>query len=264
MNNAPSRDSYYAVSQSWAEERDASARRSRTLAWTIASVAAGIALLEAVALAALAPLKTVEPYTLLVDRATGHTQVLRGAGTSEITPDSALTQSLLAQYVVARESFDITDIAYEYRKVALWSGPEARRDYAGKMQASNPLSPFNRLPRTSIVRTTVRSVSPLGQNAALVRFETERVDQGQDQGVPAYWVAVLRYRFVRAPASLEDRLINPLGFQVTHYRRDQEAPPAAPPTTASPAPLATPAAAVTAAPPVARPSSVQPSGAAQR
>lgn len=225
MNNPPSRDSYYAASQSWADERDASFRRSRALAWTIASVAAGVALLEAVALAALAPLKTVEPYTLLVDRATGHTQVLRGSGASVITPDNALTQSLLAQYVVARESFDITDIAYEYRKVALWSAPEARRDYAGKMQASNPLSPFNRLPRTSIVRTTIRSVSPLGQNSALVRFETERVDQGQDQGPHAYWVAVLRYRFVQAPASLDDRLINPLGFQVTHYRRDQEAPP---------------------------------------
>ena len=248
MNRTPTRDSYYAVSQSWADERDASFRRSRALAWTIASVAAGIALLEAVALAALAPLKTVEPYTLLVDRATGHTQVLRGAAASTITPDSALTQSLLAQYVVARESFDITDIAYEYRKVSLWSGSETRRDYAGKMQASNPLSPFNRLPRTSIVRTTIRSVSPLGANSALVRFETERVDQGQDQGPHAYWVAVLRYRFVQAPASLDDRLVNPLGFQVTHYRRDQEAPPPALQIATPPALAAAPAAQASAAP----------------
>ena len=248
MKSAPSRDSYYVASQSWADERDTSFRRSRTLAWTIASVATGIALLEAVALAALAPLKTVEPYTLLVDRATGHTQVLRASGASVITPDNALTQSLLAQYVVARESFDITDIAYEYRKVALWSGSEVRRDYAGRMQASNPLSPFNRLPRTSVVRTTIRSVSPLGQNAALVRFETERIDQGQDQGPHAYWVAVLRYRFAQAPASLDDRLINPLGFQVTHYRRDQEAPPVFPQVAPAPAPPAVPPAFAAAAP----------------
>ena len=38
-----------------------------------------------------------------------------------------------------------------------------------------------------------------------------------------WWAAQIRYRYSGEPMSLEDRLANPLGFQVIEYRRDQEA-----------------------------------------
>lgn len=228
IDAAAHRDSYYAEAESWAADRQQGLRRSRTIAWTIAGIAAGIAILEAVALAALAPLKTVEPYTLLVDKTTGFAQVLKGSATDGIEPDAALTQSMLAQYVIAREGFDISALQTNYRKVALWSADTARRSYLATIPASNPDSPLNRYPRTTVIATTIRSVSPIGPSTALVRFDTERVDQGQEGGPRAAWVAIIRYRFARIPMSIDDRLVNPLGFQVTSYRRDQEALPAPP------------------------------------
>ena len=36
------------------------------------------------------------------------------------------------------------------------------------------------------------------------------------------WVAIVSFRFVNLPETEQDRLINPLGFQVTAYRIDQE------------------------------------------
>lgn len=218
------RDLYYARAAAWAEDREASLRLSRRIAWLVASVAAGIAMLEAVALALLTPLKTVMPYTLLVDRHTGFVQPLKGNGADPLTADWALVQSLLAQYVIAREGFDIATISADYRKVALWSGEGARSDYLAVIPAANPASPLRQYPRTTVVAVRVKSVSPLGQGSALVRFETERRDQGQATGIKSDWVSVVRYRFSGAPMALEDRLINPLGFQVVHYRRDQEAP----------------------------------------
>lgn len=225
---------YYPDARSWAEDRQLSAQRSQKLAWSIAGVAVLVACLEAFALAALAPLKRVEPYTLLVDRQTGYTRILKGDGVEQITADEALTQSLLAQYVIARESFDITTIGQEYRKVGLWSAETARSGYVATMQTDNPASPFRRLPRTSLVTTRIKSVSQLGRRTALVRFETARLDQGQVEANWAPWVAVVHYRFARAPMSLDDLLLNPLGFQVTQYRRDQEAV-----ATDSPAPVVT-------------------------
>lgn len=231
-----STDDYYARAASWAEDRQAGLRASRRTAWIVAGVAVGVAALEALALVALAPLKTVVPYTLLVDRHTGYVQALKGTGPDTVSPDSALTQSLLAQYVIAREAFDIASIQGQYRKVALWSADAARRDYLATIPEANPASPLTRLPRTSIVAVTVKSVSPIGPNAALVRFETLRIDQGQQGGEREAFVAVIRYRFSGAPMAIEDRLVNPLGFQVTRYRRDQEA--VTPPE--QPAPLPTP------------------------
>lgn len=228
------RATYYAEAKSWADDREAQIKRSRSLAWIVAGIAIAAVVLEAVALASLAPLKRVEPYTILVDRQTGYTQMLKGDGVARITADDALTQSMLAQYVIARESFDITTVAGDYRKVGLWSAETARSGYVAAMQSDNPASPFRRLPRTSIVATRIKSVSKLGPATALVRFDTERLDQGQQSAVSEPWVAVLRYRFARAPMSLDDRLINPLGFQVTQYRRDQEAPPRPEPSPAAP------------------------------
>lgn len=219
------REAYYARSAGWAEDRQDALRLSRRVAWLVAGIAAGIAVLEAVALALLIPLKTVVPYTLLVDRTTGYVQMLKGTSPDSITADGALTQSLLAQYVIAREGFDIAMIGANYRKVALWSGEPVRGEYLAMMPATNPASPLQRIPRTSVVAVHVKSVSPLGPNTALIRFETERLDQGQLNGPREAFVSVIRYRFSGAPMALDDRLTNPLGFQVTHYRRDQEAPP---------------------------------------
>jgi type IV secretion system protein VirB8 len=228
------RDIYYAKAAAWADDREASLRLSRRIAWLVAGVAAGIAILEAVALTLLTPLKTVVPYTLLVDRQTGFVQPLRGNGADPLTADWALVQSLLAQYVIAREGFDIASIASDYRKVALWSGDAARSDYLALMPANNPASPFRRYPRTAVLSVQVKSVSPLSAGSALVRFDTDRRDQDQTSGTRESWVSVVRYRFSGAPMAMEDRLINPLGFQVVHYRRDQEAPAPVPVAPAAP------------------------------
>ncbi len=222
-------DAYYREADSWANDRQDHLRKSRRIAWIVAGAAGAIAIFEASALMFLAPLKTVIPYTLMVDRHTGYVQALKPIDAQKIAPDAALTQSFLVQYVVARESFDIDELQSNYRKVSLWSAEGAKTDYVTSVQASTPGSPLSRYPRSTVVDTSVKSVSPLGGNAALVRFDTQRRDaSGQAQPARA-WVAVIRYRFSTEPLQMEDRFVNPLGFQVVRYRRDAEAlPPPAP------------------------------------
>jgi type IV secretion system protein VirB8 len=218
-------DAYYAEAASWNRDRVQAMRSSYRIAWWIAGVAAAIALLEAIALVLLTPLKTVEPYTLMVDKTTGYVQALKPLDQAKIAPDSALTQSFLVQYVIAREGFDMGTLNANYRKVALFSADTARSSYLQQMQISNPDSPLNLYPRTTTIDVQVKSVSPIGRNAALVRFDTVRTDAGAQPHPPSSWVAIIHYRYSSAPMSLEDRFVNPLGFQVTSYRKDQEVPP---------------------------------------
>ncbi|HEX9932251.1 MAG TPA: VirB8/TrbF family protein [Allosphingosinicella sp.] len=216
-------EGYYREAESWASDRQEGLRKSRKMAWIVAGIASAVALLEAGALILLAPLKTVVPYTLLVDRQTGFVQAVRPLEAQQIAGDTALTQSFLVQYVVKRESYDFDQVQANYRDVTLWSAEAARAQYIAMMQASNPESPLNRYPRNSVVETHVKSVSPVARNVAMVRFETRlRRPDGQTAPIGAY-VAVLRYRFSAEPVSQEDRFENPLGFQVVRYRRDQEA-----------------------------------------
>lgn len=230
------RDAYYREAESWSRDWQDGLRKSRRVAWIVAGAAGLIAVLEAFALMLLTPLKTVEPYTLLVDRNTGYVQALKPLEPGQVSGDTALTQSFLVQYVIARESFDIDTLQPSYRKVALWSAETARSGYVAAMQASNPESPLARYPRSTIVETRVRSVSPVRPGVALVRFETVRRDAGGRVQAPSAWVAVLRYRYSGEPMQVEDRYVNPLGFQVLRYRRDPEAMPAVAET---PAPVVT-------------------------
>lgn len=222
-------EAYYSEGDSWATDRNRALRRSRQIAWWVAGAAVLVAILEALALAFLAPLKTVVPYTLLVDRQTGYVQALKPLESDAITADRALTQSFLVQYVIAREGFDVDTLQRDYRKVALWSAGAARRDYMAEMQVSNPESPLARLPRSAIVDVRVRSVSSLGTESAMVRYETVRRGPS-GQGQPQLWVAVIRFGYTGEAMSIEDRLTNPLGFKVIRYRRSAEIPPSPLPT----------------------------------
>jgi len=238
----PRRDAYYAEAGSWAADRHDSLRASRRLAWIIATIAISLAFLEALSITLLVPLKTVVPLTLLVDRHTGYVEALKDLKPGTVSADTALTQSFLVQYVIARESFDMSDIRPQYRKVALWSAQAARSDYLGLMNADNPQSPLNLYPHTSLVETRIKSVTPMTAQSAMVRFDTRRQD-ADGRAYPAEnWVAVIDFHYSGMPMAQEDRYINPLGFQVLRYRRSAESltPPvnfvAELPTSAEPQP----------------------------
>ena len=231
--NREALDAYYKEAATWNRDRLDALDRSRRTAWWVAGSAAAVAILLALTLILLMPLKTVVPYTLMVDKTTGYVQALKPINPDKIAPDTALTQSFLVQYVIARESYDVDTVRTNYNKVALWSAETARGDYLSFMQVSNPASPLNAYGRNTVIETEVKSVSPVNSNAALVRFDTIRRDANGVAQPPRAWVALIRYRYSGEPMKLEDRFINPLGFQVLRYRNDPEtAPP--PVTTAVP------------------------------
>ncbi|MDG5488835.1 VirB8/TrbF family protein [Sphingomonas sp. BGYR3] len=239
---ATDRTAYYREAATWSQDRQAALRRSRRIAWIVAATLAVIALFEALAIMLMMPLKTVEPYTLLVDRQTGFVQAVKPLEPARIDGDTALTQSFLVQYVVARESFDINALQPTFRKVALWSADSARSRYIAGMQASNPDSPLQLFPRSTIVETIVKSVTPMGPETAMVRFDRRRIDVGGAAMPLGSFVAVMRFRFSGEPMRAEDRFLNPLGFQVTQYQRSPEVlpPPPGPAERSSPATQAQP------------------------
>ena len=216
---------YLNSAESWAADRTRSDARVLRMALIGAGVLGVIALCEGVALITLTPLKTVVPYTLLVDRQTGYVEALKPLERQIVAPDTALTRSLIAQYIIAREGFDIDSLRDDYRKVALWSSGEARDRYVASMRAANPASPLATLPRRALVEVQIRGISSLGSNTSLVRFSTTRTDPGGQPQPPQTWQAVITYRFAGAAMTEADRLINPLGFEVTRYRRDAEMVP---------------------------------------
>jgi len=236
---------YYEAASTWAQDTHETLRRSRRTAWIIAGIAVGIAAIQAVALVVLVPLKQTMPYTITVDRETGYVQTTRGVNLGTLSETEAVAQSFVVQYVLARETFDAADYREQYRKTLAWSQGSAETEYKRDWDQSNPNGIQSRVSPNTRIQVTVKSVTILGPRSAMIRFDTERSEGGGMPGMRQPWVASVVYSFSGKPINEQDRYLNPLGFQISSYRRDAETTqpvpmPAAPlPMVPAPSPAAT-------------------------
>ena len=160
-----------------------------------------IAVLEAIALIVLMPLKTVEPYTLLVDRQTGFVQALRPLDAERIAagPGADPVASSSSMSSPARASTSTRSRTITARSPC---GRPARRGpiMSPPRRSRTRESPLARYPRSTIVETRVKSVSPVGRDVAMVRFETRAARRRRPgAGRRSAWVAVIRYRYSGEP-----------------------------------------------------------------
>lgn len=213
---------YYAAALSWADERVTAERRMRRFAWIVASVAGTIALLLAIALLLLVPLKSVQPYVVTVDRQTGAVQMATTVQDGKLSENEAVIQAELANYVRTRETFDSTDLSTNYRRVQLHSSGPVRNAYIAEMAAANPASPLRQLSPGDTVKVKIKSVSLLAVGSGLVRYDTERSSADGRIVDTRPYVSAIAFGFNSRPLRVEDRFDNPLGFVVTRYRRDSE------------------------------------------
>ena len=213
---------YYAAALSWADERVTAERRMRRFAWIVAAVAGSIALLLALALLLLVPLKSVQPYVVTVDRQTGAVQLATTVADGKLSENEAVIQAELANYVRTRETFDSTDLSTSYRRVQLHSSGPVRNAYIAEMAAANPASPLRQLSPGDTVKVKIKSVSLLAVGSGLVRYDTERSSADGRIIDTRPYVSAIAFGFNSRPLRAEDRFDNPLGFVVTRYRRDSE------------------------------------------
>ena len=209
----------------WRDEALASARSGRRVAWIVASIMIIVCAAQAAGLAILLPLKEVVPYTVLVDRQTGYVETTRGVRLGDLDDEQAVIHSMLAQYVLARETIDPAAVAERSARTALWSLGPARAEYVEQYREGSSASILGDLRPGSVIRISISAIDILSKDTAEVRFEATRRDSGLEASA-ATWRAVVSFRFTGAPMRMEDRLLNPLGFQVMAYRKDRLSPPA--------------------------------------
>ena len=195
--------------------------RSRRAAWR---VAAGVGVLVVVALGtlvALLPLKRVEAFVMRVDNATGSVDMVTTLRDGQTTYGEAVDKYFLNKYVQNRESYDYETIQTAYDTTALLSSPDVQREYLALFQGPNARDRV--LSNQARILVKVRSITPgTTRNTAVVRFITVRKQSNGAPDAEESLVATIGFRYVAAAMHEQDRLVNPLGFQVTSYRVDPE------------------------------------------
>lgn len=215
---------YYADGASWEQDIARRNRNSRALAWIVATIMSLVAIVALGALALMVPLKTYEPYMVVVDKTTGFVEVKRPMAEGALTQDEAVTMFSVVRYIKARETYDPRALKDNFDLAQLLAAGDAARELTEIYSPANPKNPVKVFGMNTQVAVTIKSVTFPNNRTALVRFATE--EKSATNIVTRHWVSLLRFRYTGTPMRNDWRFDNPLGFQVLEYRRDQETAPA--------------------------------------
>jgi type IV secretion system protein VirB8 len=213
--------SYFAEAASWDHDRLIAANRSKRLAWMVAGVASALAITGVAAVAMLTPLKTVAPYVITVDRATGASEITSGmTGDRQVSYSEAVTKYFLADYVRNREGWIPQARQEFFDGVLAMSSRDEQARWTAFYSKDNPKSPQAVFTDLDTVFVAIKSVTFVSKNVAQVRF-TKTLQRGTSTtDTPA--IATITYDTTDTPTTEQQRFKNPLGLEVQSYRADLE------------------------------------------
>ena len=214
---------YYADGATWEHDIARRNRNSRALAWIVASVMSVVAIVTLGILALLVPLKTYEPYMVVVDKTTGFVEVKRPMAEGALTQEEAVTMFNVVRYIKARETYDPRALKDNFDLAQLLASGDAARELTEIYSPANPNNPVKIYGTNTEVAVNIKSVTFPNNRTALVRFSTD--EKSATNTITRHWVSLVRFRYTGAPMRNEWRFQNPLGFQALEYRRDQETAP---------------------------------------
>lgn len=212
---------YLSEARSWETDKVKAIERSRKTAWVIASFAGLLSLFAVLAVAMLSPLKSVQPYVVRVDNATGAVDIVNALTGTPAKYDEAVNKYFLQNYVRWREGYSKQLASEFYNNVGLMSVGIEQKKYFDYFNPRNPKSPINLYGDQSRVVVKVKGISFITPNIALVRY-LKTVESDNQASQTTHWAATIAFQYSAGAMSERDRLVNPLGFQVTEYRNDPD------------------------------------------
>lgn len=230
--NAPpanTREKPVKTTKNWYADRYQSMLVQRNLFSAIALIALSGIAIASFALMTIVQSKTIEPFVIEVEEKTGIATVVDQLSVKQYTANETIVQYFIVQYLRAREGYDFTTFEHDYFNIVrLLSTGEVYNSFRKTVAQSNPESPIVKLGANLRREIKIKSIQFLSSdnntNTAQIRFKrTDIRKKGNGIQSVEHKIALLSFDFIQLNLNMEDRYINPLGFQVTNYRVDDEA-----------------------------------------
>lgn len=188
-----------------------------------------------IAIASLAPLKTVVPYVLRVDTSSGYVDVVKPASESSESYDVKEDKRNLTAYILARESYNWASHPANYHVVQVMSYGNVFNEYKRFQLSSKGYTAA--MGKNQQFRVAINGFIPMKEATALglssnkdiktwqVRFTKTLLDDNNQPVIgaePTYWVSVVSFDYHNKSATEGDDNINPREWGALAYERSQE------------------------------------------
>jgi type IV secretion system protein VirB8 len=225
MNKVEKKDfeSYLGEARSWETTKLLEVEKSKKVAWCVAAAGVFIGILGVASSTLVATQEPPPPVVIRVDSSTGIVDVVNSLKDGKTNYEEAVNKFFTQWYVRYREGYSSELKEEYYSNVGLMSVGLEQQKYFESFNPKNSQSPINIYGPYAKVKIQVKGTSFIKPNVALVRY-IKLIERGTGKPEITHWAATITFKYSGAPMKEKDRAVNPLGFQVTEYRNDPDAP----------------------------------------
>jgi type IV secretion system protein VirB8 len=152
--------------------------------------------------------KSLEPYVIEVESKSGVATTVDQMTAQNFTGDQAIRKYFINQFIHAASGYEPKTYKTDLEKVRLFSTPGVYSEFRNRI---NP----RELGTDHRIEARIKSVQFTDGNTAQIRLL--RVIVSNDAPIQKDEVITMNFFFADLNLTMEERLINPLGFQVSRY-----------------------------------------------
>lgn len=217
--NATSNSASNIAAKTWYEERYEIALMQRNWVFLLAILCIVGITAAAFTVTKISLSKEFDPFVIQIERNTGVAKVVNPIGSEALSGDDALARYFIKRYVVARETYNPVDFETRARKtIRLLSSGQIYSFYRGYI-GNKENDPSIKYGQKNTTYLTVKSWSKLDTKRYVLRFA---ITETAGKRKVFNRIAIVDYRYVPIQLKPGDEDINPVGFQVTGYRVDDD------------------------------------------
>lgn len=159
--------------------------------------------------------KSLEPYVIEVDSKTGVATIVKQLSSENFTASEMMRRYFINKFVQGASGYDPKNYRDNANEIRVLSTSSIYNDF------KNRINPWQ-LGTKSQINVRIKSILFKDSSTAQVRISRQIVKEDDTNEVKDEVINMSFYFAPEADLSMEERLINPLGFQVSRYEIAEE------------------------------------------
>ena len=205
--------------RNWYEEKYDKIVVQRNIMLLLLFILISLIIISVVAISIVVNAKEFDPFVIQIEEDTGMAKIVNPISTEILEGNESLARYFMKKYVIARETYNPVDFSTEARKVIrILSSSNIYWNYLGYI-SNKEIDPTLVYGQKNTTFLIVKSWSKLANKKYMLRFSVN--ETAGDKRV-LNKLAVIDFDYVPMELTETERDINPIGFQVTGYRVDDD------------------------------------------
>lgn len=205
--------------KNWSEERFDNITVQRNLLFLLLIILLCLSIAAVGAVTFVINTKKFDPFVIQIDDTTGVAKIVNPLSSNVLSGNEAIAQYFIKRYVIARETYNPVDFDTEAKRIVrLLSTNAIYTEYRNYIK-NEEVDPRIKYALKNTTFLLVKSWSKLSDTKYILRFSIN-----ETSGAKKVFnrIAIAEFKYVPMELSETDRDINPVGFQITGYRVDDD------------------------------------------